>query len=287
MHSVVVTFLIGLDRSGASPQSHSPLTHLPGHGLDSLLPARLDSDIYRADGAPSCPLDYRQLKGLFGWFRPTLFVGSTGDRFGSLIYYANNVTVQIGKPAFDGGLMRKMKAQFREWDQAEKLGVRATYVFRLLELFMFYYNATKVYLLEEHSTKLTHTHIQLYNPDYQGNAHLDQRLWKSTRRLLVPARGDEARPLAYYVGNWKSGGFDLRNARLLALATGAIMMTDVGAGGSALLPAGVVGLGHARDDANAAEVRIAHAPYPLGRTAPSRGAATVVFSGKYVGMDLG
>ena len=206
MHSLVVAFLIGLDRSGASPQSHSPLTHLPGHGLDSL-PARLSSDIYRADGAPSCPLDYRQLKGLFGWFRPTLFVGSTGDRFGSLIYYANNVTVQIGKPAFDGGLMRKMKAQFRAWDQAEKLGVQATYVFRLLELFMFYYNATKVYLLEEHSTKLTHTHIQLYNPDYQGNAHLDQRLWKSTRRLLVPARGDEARPLAYYVGNWKSGGF--------------------------------------------------------------------------------
>ena len=146
MYKLIVEFLLGLPRSGASPQLHSPLTHLPQAGLHSLQ-GRLRSHIYPAAGAPSCPLDYEQSRNLVGWFRPDLLeIGVTGDRLGSLIYYAKHVTVQIGKPKFDGGLMQKMKAQYREWDQAKKLGARETYVFRLLELFMLYYEATKDYL---------------------------------------------------------------------------------------------------------------------------------------------
>ena len=146
-----------------------------------------------------------------------------------------------------------------------------------------YYDDTYNYLLDK-GIEPTQVHIQIYRNGYTGNAHFDTRMKTNEPgtlgRLLVPTKGDEKRALAFYVARKGHKGFpDMRHARLLTLASGPIFMTDLGSGGSPILAAGQVELGHEGDDAHASEVFLAHAPYPKGMPTTKR-AATCVFTGK-------
>ena len=162
---------------------------------------------------------------------------------------------------------------------------RTCYAYVATMKLLTFYNQTRRYLRDNKGIKLSHVHIQIYREGYTGNPHFDTRMKPRDEpgtlgRLLIPAKGDEGRPLAFYVGKKGYRGFpDLRHARLLTLARGPIFMTDLGSGGSPILGAGQVELGHEGDDAHASEVFVAHAPYPKGMPTTRR-AATCVFSGK-------
>ena len=138
---------------------------------------------------------------------------------------------------------------------------------------------------------VVNAHVMIYPEGYRGNAHFDTRMNTDTPgslgRLLVPAKGNEGRPIAFYASHKGPRGWPvLRDARGLALATGPILMNDCGSGGSAVVAAGQAELGHKGSAADASDIFLGHAPYPKGKPATAR-SATVVFTGRERGSGGG
>ena len=284
-----------LDRVGPSPLKNTRLVYVPEEeGLDGL-PEWLRRNICAAEDAPECPLTADQLRRVFAYYRTqgvSAWARTPEARDAGFVFGDNNITLKLGRA--DGGLLNKMQAQVFSWADAgfegptsgdEEQWTVEDYAYVATMKLLTFYNQTKRYLLDNKGIKMTHVHIQIYREGYTGNPHFDTRMNPRDEpgtlgRLLIPAKGDEGRPLAFYVGKKGYRGFpDLRHARLLTLVTGPIFMTDLGSGGSPILGAGQVELGHEGDDAHARKVFVAHAPYPKGMPTTRR-TATCVFSGK-------
>lgn len=288
-----------LPRVGPSPIKYTRLVYVPEEeGLDGL-PEYLKKHIRAAPDAPECPLTANELQRVFAYYRTkgsSAWARTKKALNASFIFGDNNISIKLGSA--DGGLLNKMQAQVFDWAAAgftrpapedRKQWTVEEYAYVATVKLLAYYDDTYNYLLDK-GIEPTQVHIQIYRPGYTGKAHFDTRM-KTNKpgtlgRLLVPAKGDEKRALAFYVARKGHKGFpDMRHARLLTLASGRIFMTDLGAGGSPILAAGQVELGHKGDDAHASEVFLAHSPYPKGKPAltkegePKR-AATCVFTGK-------
>ena len=284
-----------LPRVGPSPKKYTRLVYIPEQEELDGLPKSLKKHIRAARDAPECPLTAKELHRIFAYYRGkgTLARSRTKQaRTASFVFGDNNITFKLGPKRYDGGLLLAIQAQAEAWEAAgfkpttddEAQWTVEEYAYVATDKLLEFYDKTYLYLLDNKGIKLTMVHIQMYRKGYTGNAHFDTRMNPNepgkTARLLVPAQGDEGRPIAFYVGNKGYRGFlDMRQARLLTLATGPIFMTDLGAGGSPILGAGQVELGHEGDDAHASEVFVAHAPYPKGMPT-TKPAATVVFTGK-------
>ena len=302
LYASLADAFVALPRTGPSPiKGTHDIEYIPVFGLDDLpsLHEDLEKYIREAPDAPKCPLTPNGLVSLFGFMRRRhkckLARSRTPAACGaSFVFGAKSFSINLGKPKFDGELLEKMKAQKAAWDKrppprfenALALDFRIhseQYIRDLLVNFLDFFGRTQIYLLNK-GIKHTHTHVMIYPEGYTGNAHFDTRMDTNTPgslwRLLVPAKGNEGRPIGFYASHKGKRGWPvLRDARRLALATGPILMNDYGSGGSAVVAAGQAELGHTGSAAAAADIFLGHAPYPKGMPTTAR-AATVVFTGR-------
>ena len=305
-YASVAEALVALPRTGPSPiKGTRDIEHIPLLGLEDLpdLHEDLEKYIREAPDAPKCPLTPNGLVRLFAFMRHRhkckLARSKTpAARGASFVYGAKSFSINLGKGTdVDGGLLKKMREQRRKWKanppprfvNASGFDLRIHpehEICDLLKKYLAFFWQTQEYLLTKGKggIDVVNAHVMIYPKGYTGNAHFDTRMHTDTPgslwRLLVPAKGNEGRPIGFYASHKGPRSWPvLRDARGLALATGPILMNDHGSGGSAVVAAGQAELGHKGSAADASDIFLGHAPYPKGMPTTAR-SATVVFTGR-------
>ena len=306
LYASLADAFVALPRTGPSPiKGTHDIEYIPVFGLDDLpsLHEDLEKYIREAPDAPKCPLTPNGLVRLFAFMRHRhkckLARSKTpAARGASFVYGAKSFSINLGKGTdVDGGLLKKMREQRRKWKanppprfvNFSGLDLRIHPEHEICDLlfkFLAFFSDTQDYLLNQGKggIDVVNAHVMIYPEGYTGNAHFDTRMDTNTPgslwRLLVPAKGNEGRPIGFYASHKGPRGWPvLRDARGLALATGPILMNDYGSGGSAVVAAGQAELGHKGSAAAAADIFLGHAPYPKGMPTTAR-SATVVFTGR-------
>ena len=110
--------------------------------------------------------------------------------------------------------------------------------------------------------------MQIYYPGYIAKSHhADIRLKDATTRFLAPCAGSSKSLLFFVANGYEDSGrfyYDKLKTRAIGVATGALLMDQVGSGASPFLPAGSIDLETGEASATALEVRWIHAAFAAG-----------------------